>query len=583
MTFDEIVNDICEDLNLRSPSAETRIGRKVNRLYKRITSSIGVRTARPAIGISATCSLGIQTLTFEGIERIDRIIYDGDGSVTVLDPMTVAEIREVVPGSGLPSAYAIEWMGPGQVRVRLDTLPQDTYILKADGLETAEELSGDQEPQFSSDYHDILIDAVAADERRKDEKAVAEALDRQVTKRMSELRMFIAMGAVVRPQGTSPSSASGSTGGGGGSISGGTSYEQTGLVTFSRAPSYPFAVEDGSAMVDNLDAEMVGGHTYAQILTAAAAAVTTAGLSYISAAAGVITAAAVNLASHVTGRLPFANLTAATAASKLLGRRAGSAGDFEEITLGTGLSMTTNTLNAAVVAGSDTQVQFNDGGVLAGDAGLVYDKTNDILTLAAALKIGTNPASAGALRVANAAAVKARNAANSGDVGVWSVNSSNQLELADASTLVSLLGGQLKFPATANPSVDANTLDDYEEGTWTPSLGGNTTYTVAPNGRYTKIGRLVMVQGNFTVNAIGTGSTGTVSGLPFTPSFVFAGCVGYFDNAASSFAQVGCYASSGTTTVAITTVAAGGSTAMGNPGVFFANSTSIHFSLAYMI
>lgn len=36
--------------------------------------------------------------------------------------------------------------------------------------------------------------------------------------------------------------------------------------------------------------------------------------------------------------------------------------------------------------------------------------------------------------------------------------------------------GGIAFPATAVAVADANTLDDYEEGTWTPSLGGNTTY-----------------------------------------------------------------------------------------------------------
>lgn len=30
-------------------------------------------------------------------------------------------------------------------------------------------------------------------------------------------------------------------------------------------------------------------------------------------------------------------------------------------------------------AGSDTQVQFNDGGVFGGDAHFTYDKTNDVL------------------------------------------------------------------------------------------------------------------------------------------------------------------------------------------------------------
>jgi hypothetical protein len=77
-------------------------------------------------------------------------------------------------------------------------------------------------------------------------------------------------------------------------------------------------------------------------------AVTLAGTpDYITIAAQVITRHLINLTTHVTDRLPFANLTAATAQSILLGRRSGSAGDFEEIDLGTNLSMSGTTLNAS--------------------------------------------------------------------------------------------------------------------------------------------------------------------------------------------------------------------------------------------
>ena len=73
----------------------------------------------------------------------------------------------------------------------------------------------------------------------------------------------------------------------------------------------------------------------------------------------------------------------------------------------------------------------------------------------------------------------------------------------------------IAFPSNQSASSDVNTLDDYEEGTWTPSLGGTTTYT-SQTGSYTKIGRLVYVRGHLQINAIGSGNTVTVSGLPFT-------------------------------------------------------------------
>jgi len=88
---------------------------------------------------------------------------------------------------------------------------------------------------------------------------------------------------------------------------------------------------------------------------------------------------------------------------------------------------------------------------------------------------------------------------------------------------INLTGGQIAFPATQSASADANTLDDYEEGTWTPtyygsSTAGTTTYT-QQRGTYTKVGRLVTIDCDLTWSAkTGTGN-GRVGGLPFTPAF----------------------------------------------------------------
>lgn len=80
---------------------------------------------------------------------------------------------------------------------------------------------------------------------------------------------------------------------------------------------------------------------------------------------------------------------------------------------------------------------------------------------------------------------------------------------------INLTGGQITFPATQSASSDANTLDDYEEGTWTPSLTGTANYTTQ-SGKYTKIGNFVWAAFRLKINAIGT-SSGEVSvqGLPF--------------------------------------------------------------------
>jgi hypothetical protein len=94
------------------------------------------------------------------------------------------------------------------------------------------------------------------------------------------------------------------------------------------------------------------------------------------------------------------------------------------------------------------------------------------------------------------------------------------LTTMSASGDLTLIAGGLKFPATQVVSANANTLDDYEEGTFTPTVIGTSTAgagTYASQfGKYTKIGRMV----NFTIylnwtNHTGTGNIG-FGGLPFT-------------------------------------------------------------------
>jgi hypothetical protein len=81
----------------------------------------------------------------------------------------------------------------------------------------------------------------------------------------------------------------------------------------------------------------------------------------------------------------------------------------------------------------------------------------------------------------------------------------------------------VKFPATQNPSTNPNTLDDYEEGTWTPVVKGSGTagtYELATaDGKYTKIGNTVAVSCRIKAAASVTGGgTGEllISTLPFT-------------------------------------------------------------------
>jgi hypothetical protein len=115
-------------------------------------------------------------------------------------------------------------------------------------------------------------------------------------------------------------------------------------------------------------------------------------------------------------------------------------------------------------------------------------------------------------------------------------NSTGAFVLAGGTTGANGIG--VAFPATQSASSDANTLDDYEEGTFTPTIAGTSTagtgtYTTQ-FGRYTKVGRVVTCDITITWTAHdGTGNL-EVAGLPFsvltTTNYTASAAIGYFDN-----------------------------------------------------
>jgi len=76
----------------------------------------------------------------------------------------------------------------------------------------------------------------------------------------------------------------------------------------------------------------------------------------------------------------------------------------------------------------------------------------------------------------------------------------------------------VKFPAAQYSSADPNTLDDYEEGTFTPTLRGTTAGEVNFYGYYTKIGNVVFIKLKFGTTIPLNALTGNlyITGLPFS-------------------------------------------------------------------
>jgi hypothetical protein len=123
---------------------------------------------------------------------------------------------------------------------------------------------------------------------------------------------------------------------------------------------------------------------------------------------------------------------------------------------------------------------------------------------------------------------------------VFYTNATERMRVNAGAPILCLAGGNtsatgtgIAFPATQSASADVNTLDDYEEGTWTPRLefdGINATSYTTLYGMYTKIGRQVTVSGRLVVNVLGSVGSGLarIYGLPFAagnfgPSPTFSG------------------------------------------------------------
>ncbi len=96
------------------------------------------------------------------------------------------------------------------------------------------------------------------------------------------------------------------------------------------------------------------------------------------------------------------------------------------------------------------------------------------------------------------------------DIGSSGALRPRDLFLARLLDLSGSAAGQIKFPSAQNLSSDANTLDDYEEGLWTPVVGGSggtSGQTYAANGQvglYVKVGKQVLCSFRVQLSAKGT-------------------------------------------------------------------------------
>lgn len=144
-------------------------------------------------------------------------------------------------------------------------------------------------------------------------------------------------------------------------------------------------------------------------------------------------------------------------------------------------------------------------------------------------------------------------------------------------------GGGVQFPATQVASADPNTIDDYDEGTYTPILSGSSTAGSgtygAQVGRYTKIGDVVVFLLQLTWSAhTGTGN-GQFGALPFAAQASADTPVAVVASSYTFSGQLTARVNAGTTTVVLISMASG--SAITN--VTLDTSASVFFQGSYFV
>ena len=124
-------------------------------------------------------------------------------------------------------------------------------------------------------------------------------------------------------------------------------------------------------------------------------------------------------------------------------------------------------------------------------------------------------------------------------------NTNRAITLPDAAGAIVVSGttpslNGITFPATQVASADANTLYDYEEGTWTPTdtSGAGLTFT-SIQAFYTKVGRMVTLNASFTFPSTASAAGISIGGIPFPYNFSNSeNCMSIFDYAGLGANQV---------------------------------------------
>lgn len=189
--------EVADALNLTSPNAITRIGKRVNERYRRLTSGIGLQTSR-RYQVHATSIANSKFLTFDGCEKLLAVLDKTDPKHIIILAQVTPDELHIIAERAVARHFAIIQDHPTSVTVEVDCAAATPYTLYADVIQNLSTLSGAMAPNFPESFHDVLVFGAMADEYRKMEKLqLMQDAESNYEKRLSDLRMFIAASAYL--------------------------------------------------------------------------------------------------------------------------------------------------------------------------------------------------------------------------------------------------------------------------------------------------------------------------------------------------------------------------------------------------